>query len=108
MRSKVDCEKDLFVEMPACVRRSRKNSRARNTIMKTKHSPVSAGVSLILLLVAFSSFGAGGRHFVRGDLPAAVARLSAVENLSATNQLQLAIALPLRTKRVELIAQRHL
>ncbi len=67
--------------------------------MKTKHLPVSAGMGVVLLLAAvFSSFGAGPRHFVRGDLPATVARLHAIENFPATNQLHLAIALPMRNQ----------
>jgi subtilase family serine protease len=68
-------------------------------MIKTKCLPVSAGVSVILLLATvLSSLGAGGRHFVRGNLPAAAARLHAVGNLATTNQLQLAIALPLRNQ----------
>jgi subtilase family serine protease len=67
--------------------------------MMTKRLPVSAGVSVVLLLVTvFASYGAGKRHFIRGNTPPAVKRLRAIENLSATNQLHLAIALPLRNQ----------
>src|ERR1035438_10925245 len=68
-------------------------------MIKTRCLRFAAGVSVILLLATvLSSLGAGGRQFVRGKLPAAAARLHAVGNLATTNQLQLAIALPLRNQ----------
>ena len=68
-------------------------------MIKTRRLPVSAGMGIVLLLAAiFTSYGEGKRHFVRGNTPAAVSRLRAMENLSATNQLHLAIALPLRNQ----------
>ena len=68
-------------------------------MIKTKQLPVSTGVGLVLLLATvFTSYGGGNRHFIRGNTPAPVAGLRAIGNLSATNQLQLAIALPLRNQ----------
>jgi Pro-kumamolisin, activation domain/Immunoglobulin I-set domain/Carbohydrate binding domain/Viral BACON domain len=69
------------------------------TVMKTKYLPVSAGISAVLLLATvFSGFGAGPRRFVRDNLPAAAARLHAIKDFPATNQLHLSIALPLRNQ----------
>jgi subtilase family serine protease len=70
-----------------------------NTMIRIKRLPVSAGMGVVLLLATvFASHGQGKRHFIHGNTPAAVNRLRAMENLSATNQLHLAIALPLRNQ----------
>ncbi len=69
---------------------------------------VSAGIAAIFLPVAVSSsFGADARHFLHGHVPAVVLRLQAQGLLPATNQLQLAIGLPLRNEAAldELIRQ---
>jgi hypothetical protein len=67
--------------------------------MKTKRLRVSAGVSVMLLMaIVFSSFGDGNRRFIHGNTPAAVATLHAIGDFPATNQLQLAIGLPLRNQ----------
>src|SRR5476651_1271856 len=70
-------------------------------MMKKKCLPVSAGVSVLLLMTAvFSSLGAGAnpgpRHFLNGQVPPMVATLQAIGDFPATNQLHLAIGLPLR------------
>ena len=58
----------------------------------------AAGMGLGLLSAgAFSAIAAGtGRQLLHGHVPAAVGRLQAVGNLPPTNQLHLAIGLPLR------------
>jgi hypothetical protein len=73
--------------------------KPRQTHLKTWRSLVTVGVLAIFLLgAAFSSFGADARHFLHGHVPAVVARLQAQGLLPATNQLQLAIGLPLRNE----------
>ncbi len=67
-------------------------------MIKAKRLPVSFGMVVMLLATIFTSYGEGKRHFVHGNTPAAVKRLRAMENLSTTNQLHLAIALPLRNQ----------
>jgi len=94
-----DREEEPFVDDNDPTEGAEKMPEPLNIVMKTKCLSVSASTSVVLLLVAvFSSFGAGPRHFVRGNLPAVVARLRAIKDFSATNQLHLAIALPLRNQ----------
>jgi len=66
-------------------------------MLRTKRLPLAAGiVALWLLGGMFSSFGAGTRHLLHGHVPAVVARLTALGFFPATNQVRLAIGLPLR------------
>ena len=67
-------------------------------MIKNKRLPVWSGVLLLGWLPAFSSFGAEARHFLHGHVPAVVAGLRATGFLPATNELQLAIGLPLRNE----------
>src|SRR5271170_7874635 len=69
------------------------------THLKIWRLVVSAVITAIFLpCVVISSFGAEARHFLHGHVPAVVARLQAQGLLPATNQLQLAIGLPLRNE----------
>jgi len=69
--------------------------------MAEKVRPLSIG-ALVMAVVAATvlplGVGAqpGGRQVLRGHVPLAVTRLSAVGNLPGTNRLHLAIGLPLR------------
>ena len=68
-------------------------------MLKLNRWPVFTGVIMVLLaLTVGSSFGADKRRTIHGNTPAAVARLQATKNLPATDQLHLAIALPLRNR----------
>jgi len=68
-------------------------------MLKTKPLFVTTCIGATLLIgPAFSSFGAGDRHFLHGHVPAAAARLQPQGFLPATNRLHLAIGLPLRNE----------
>ena len=68
-------------------------------MLKLKHWPVLTGVIMVLLVLGVgSSFGADKRHPIHGNTPAVVARLQALGNVPATNQLHLSIALSLRNQ----------
>jgi subtilase family serine protease len=71
-------------------------------MIKSNRLRVGAGFLGAWLCVVFTSsnFAADStaRHFIHGQIPAAVARLRAGAELPATNQLQLSIALPLRNE----------
>jgi hypothetical protein len=72
------------------------------SMFKFKRFQVLTGLGAWLLLVAglssISSFGAEPRHILSGQVPAAVAHLTPLGLLPATNQLYLAIGLPLRNE----------
>src|ERR1700712_2573527 len=75
----------------------------RRYMMKIKRLPISTGLGFLLLLTtAFSILGAGvnpgTRHFLHSRIPAAVARLNATKDYPATNEMHLAIGLPLRNQ----------
>ena len=66
---------------------------------KSNSLPVAAGLGVWwLLMTTHSSFGldTAPRHFLHGQIPRAVAQLQTIDSLPATNQLQLAIGLPVR------------
>ena len=66
-------------------------------MLKIKPWLVFTGAIVVLLaLTVGPSFGADTRRPIHGNTPAAVARLHALGNVPATNQLHLSIALPLR------------
>jgi hypothetical protein len=68
-------------------------------MLEMKRWLVFTGAIVVLLTLAVgSSFGAGKRRVIHGNTPAAVARLQALGNVPATNQLHLAITLPLRNQ----------
>jgi hypothetical protein len=64
-----------------------------------RRRPVLERLAVFLLLgTVFSSFGADKRNVLHGHVPAVVARLQAQGRLADTNQLELAIGLPLRNR----------
>ena len=68
-------------------------------MLKNKRFPVLTSLAALWLLgEIFSRFAAGPRQFLHGHVPAAVAHLTPLGLLPATNQLHLAIGLPLRNE----------
>ena len=67
-------------------------------MFKHKQLPVLVGLGALLLGTIFSGYGAEPRHFLHGEVPAVVAHLTPQGFLPATNELHLAISLPLRNE----------
>jgi len=73
------------------------SSPKNHNMIKVKHLPVSvAACVLVTMVLAFSSFASNGRRYLQSQAPPVVARMKAIASLPSTNQLQLAIGLPLR------------
>ena len=68
-------------------------------MLKIKAVRDSAGLAFLLLMLGnYSSFGTDSRQLVRGNIPPAVAKMQAIGSYPTTNQLQLAISLPVRNE----------
>jgi len=68
-------------------------------MFRNKRFPVVTSLTALWLLGAvFSSFAAEPRQFLHGHVPGAVAHLTPLGLLPATNQIHLAIGLPLRNE----------
>jgi uncharacterized repeat protein (TIGR01451 family) len=67
-------------------------------MFKHKQLPVLTGLGALLLGTVFSNFAAEPRQFLHDHVPAVVAHLTPQGLLPATNELHLAISLPLRNE----------